>query len=92
MDLICGIDVGSQGSCLSVFDAAGERVATTYQPHPLLYPRPGWVEQDPRDWRAALVNGFRDLSARVNLRRVAAVSFGSQLDGLVCVDAGGPSR
>ena len=89
MDLICGIDVGSQGSCLSVFDAAGERVATTYQPHPLLYPRPGWVEQDPRDWRAALVNGFRDLSARVNLRRVAAVSFGSQLDGLVCVDAGG---
>ena len=86
MELVCGIDVGSQGSCLSVFDAAGERLATTYQPHPLRYPRPGWVEQDPRDWRAALVNGFRDLSARVNLRRVRAISFGSQLDGLVCVD------
>ncbi|HEV8154595.1 MAG TPA: FGGY family carbohydrate kinase, partial [Gaiellales bacterium] len=86
MELVCGIDVGSQGSCLSVFDAAGERLATTYQPHPLRYPRPGWVEQDPRDWRAALVNGFRDLAARVNLRRVRAISFGSQLDGLVCVD------
>jgi xylulokinase len=86
-DLVCGIDVGSQGSCLAVFDPAGERLATTYQPHPLSYPRPGWVEQDPRDWRAALVNGFRDLSARVNLRRVCAISFGSQLDGLVCVDA-----
>jgi xylulokinase len=86
-DLVCGIDVGSQGSCLSVFDPAGERLATTYQPHPLSFPRPGWAEQDPRDWRAALVNGFRDLSARVNLRRVAAISFGSQLDGLVCVDA-----
>ena len=70
-----------------MFDPAGERVATTYQQHPLHYPRPGWVEQDPRDWRAALVNGFRDLSARVNLRRVRAISFGSQLDGLVCVDA-----
>lgn len=86
-DLLCGIDVGSQGSCLSVFDPAGERLATTYQPHPLSFPRPGWAEQDPRDWRAALVNGFRDLSARVNLRRVCAISFGSQLDGLVCVDA-----
>ena len=85
-DLVCGIDVGSQGSCLSVFDAAGERLATTYQPHPLSYPRPGWAEQDPRDWRAALVNGFRDLSARVNLKRVVAISFGSQLDGLVPVD------
>ena len=85
-ETVCGIDVGSQGSCLAVFDAAGERLATTYQPHPLSYPRPGWVEQDPRDWRAALVNGFRDLSARVNLRHVRAISFGSQLDGLVCVD------
>ena len=63
-ETVCGIDVGSQGSCLAVFDAAGERLATTYQPHPLSYPRPGWAEQDPRDWRAALVNGFRDLSAR----------------------------
>jgi xylulokinase len=88
-ELVCGIDVGSQGSCLSVFDAGGDRVATTYQPHPLSYPRPGWAEQDPRDWRAALVNGFRDLSAHVNLRHVRALSFGSQLDGLVCVDRHG---
>jgi xylulokinase len=88
-DLVCGIDVGSQGSCLAVFDADGERLATSYQPHTLSYPRPGWAEQDARDWRAAVVNGFRDLSARVNLRRVRAVSFGSQLDGLVCVDRNG---
>ena len=71
-ELVCGIDVGSQGSCLAVFDADGERLATSYQPHKLAYPRPGWAEQDPRDWRAAVVNGFRDLSARVNLRRVRA--------------------
>ena len=88
-DLVCGIDVGSQGSCLAVFDPGGERLATSYQPHTLSYPRPGWAEQDPRDRRAAVVNGFRDLSARVNLRRVRAVSFGSQLDGLVCVDQNG---
>ena len=43
-----------------------------------------------RDWRAAVVNGFRDLSVRVGLAgRVRAVSFGSQLDGLVCVDRNG---
>ena len=86
-DLVCGIDVGSQGSCLSVFDETGDRVATSYQAHALSYPRPGWAEQNARDWRAAVVTGFRDLSARVNLRRVGAISFGSQLDGLVCVDA-----
>jgi hypothetical protein len=36
-DLVCGIDVGSQGSCLAVFDPGGERLATSYQPHTLSY-------------------------------------------------------
>jgi xylulokinase len=88
-ELVCGVDVGSQGSCLSVFDASGERLATTYQPHPLSFPRPGWAEQDARDWRAAVVTGFRVLSTRVSLRHLKAISFGSQLDGLVCVDSAG---
>jgi hypothetical protein len=56
--------------------------AATYRQHAL---RP--LADQIADWRAALVNGFRDLAARVNLRRVRAISFGSQLDGLVCVDA-----
>ncbi len=88
-DLVVGVDVGSQGACLSAFTADGERAATTYQPYTVSYPRPGWAEQDPNAWIAAMRAGFRGLSVEPD--RVAAISFASQLDGLVAVDEdGGP--
>jgi xylulokinase len=86
-DLVVGVDVGSQGACLSAFTGDGERAATTYQPYPVSYPRPGWAEQDPTAWTEALRAGFRALD--VDLDRVAAISFASQLDGLVAVDEAG---
>ena len=88
-DAVCGVDVGSQGAVLAVFSADGERLATTYQTYPVLYPRPGWAEQDPREWTGALVRGFGELAAEVDLRRVRALSFASQLDGVVAVDGNG---
>jgi xylulokinase len=86
-DLVVGVDVGSQGACLSAFSADGERAATSYQPYAVSYPRPGWAEQDPAAWTEALRTGFPALN--VDLDRVAAISFASQLDGLVAVDAAG---
>jgi xylulokinase len=88
-DLVVGVDVGSQGACISAFTADGERAATTYQAYAVSYPRPGWAEQDPSAWIGAMRDGFDALD--VELERVAAISFASQLDGLVAVDdAGGP--
>ena len=86
-DLVVGVDVGSQGACLSAFAADGERAATTYQPYNVSYPRPGWAEQDPGAWTHAVRAGFRGLD--VDLGRVAAISFASQLDGVVAVDEAG---
>lgn len=86
-DLVVGVDVGSQGACLSAFDAGGECAATAYQPYTVSYPRPGWAEQDPAAWTNAIRACFRELD--VDLARVAAISFASQLDGLVAVDGTG---
>ncbi|MGZ8687805.1 MAG: xylulokinase [Gaiellaceae bacterium] len=88
-DLVVGIDIGSQGACLSAFTADGARPGTTYHGYPVSYPRPGWAEQDPGAWTEALRIGFHALSEEVDLSRVAAVSFASQLDGLVAVDKQG---
>ncbi|MBW3593804.1 MAG: hypothetical protein KY396_08925 [Actinobacteria bacterium] len=42
-DVVCGVDVGSQGAVLAVFSADGEGIETTYQTYPVLSPRPGWA-------------------------------------------------
>jgi xylulokinase len=86
-DLVVGVDVGSQGACISAFTADGKRAATTYQPYSVSYPRPGWAEQEPAAWVDALRAGFAGLE--LDLDRVAAISFASQLDGVVAADAAG---
>jgi xylulokinase len=84
-----GVDVGSQGTCAQALEPDGTLVASTYAPHELAYPRPGWAEQDPSEWTRALVQALAELRVAVAGRSIAALSFGSQLDGLVATDRGG---
>ncbi len=42
-----GIDQGTSGSRALILDAAGQVCGYGYRPLPSLYPRPGWVEQEP---------------------------------------------
>jgi len=88
-ELAVGIDVGSQGTCAQAIDADGETVATSYVPHSLSYPRPGWAEQDPREWRSAVARALNEVQRSVAGRPLRAIAFGSQLDGLVPVAADG---
>ena len=89
MSLVVGVDVGSQGTCAQALDPDGTLVATSYEPHALSYPAPGWAEQDPAEWVRGLVATLADVRAQTAGREIVALSFGSQLDGLVAADAGG---
>jgi xylulokinase len=55
------------------------------------FPRPGWAEQDPQLWVDAVVTTVGRLMAGLDGPResVRALSFGSQLDGVVLCDAAG---
>src|SRR5689334_5213150 len=81
--LVVGVDVGSQGTCAQALELDGTLVATTYAAHALSYPRAGWAEQDPGEWLRALVATLSEVRAACRGREIAALSFGSQLDGLV---------
>lgn len=85
--LAVGVDVGSQGTCAQALDAGGTVVAASHVPHSLSYPRPGWAEQDPREWLEAVATAVSEVARAVAPRGIAAISFGSQLDGLVPVGA-----
>ncbi|MEA2198781.1 MAG: xylulokinase [Solirubrobacteraceae bacterium] len=55
----------------------------------MAYPRPGWAEQDPAQWTRALAQTLAEVRLAAAGRPITALSFGSQLDGLVAVDRGG---
>ena len=87
--LVVGVDVGSQGTCAQALEPDGTLIVSSYAPHELSYPHPGWAEQDPGEWTRALVQTLAEVRLAVGSRPIAAVSFGSQLDGLVATGRDG---
>ena len=88
-EYVIGCDVGSQGTNTALYSDDGKLVASAYQGYDVLFPRPTWAEQDPRVWVGALHRTIRQVLGGVSAEAVKAISFGSQLDGMVVCDAGG---
>ena len=54
--------------------------------YPLSFPNPGWSEQSPDDWWNAVVAGIKELTDGFDASKVAGISFGGQMHGLVILD------
>jgi len=92
MPYILAHDLGTTGDKATLLDVnKGQVLASTFEPYPTAYPRPGWAEQDPADWKRALVQGTRRLldQSALPAHEVAAVSFSGHMQGALLVDRAG---
>lgn len=85
---LIGIDLGTNGAKAAIFDATGRLVASAYEESRLLYPRPGWVEQDPEDIYGSAIRTVRQCveSSGINPRQVAGLACCGQMAGIGSVD------
>ncbi|HEU4573252.1 MAG TPA: FGGY family carbohydrate kinase, partial [Candidatus Limnocylindrales bacterium] len=86
---VIGCDLGTQSTKALLLDDAGTVVARAGRPYGTRYPAPGWAEQDPRDWLAALTGAVREVMTAVQAgpADVAGIGIAAQVDGIVAVDA-----
>lgn len=84
--LYIGIDLGTSAVKLLLMDSEGKIVNVVSREYPLYFPHPGWSEQNPEDWYAQTMEGIRELLQGVDKTRVAGISFGGQMHGLVILD------
>ena len=85
-----GIDVGTGGTRALVIDAQGNVVASASAEHQhFASPKPGWAEQDPRDWWQACGAAVRKALETSGIRAedIACVGFSGQMHGAVLLDA-----
>jgi xylulokinase len=71
-------------------DNSGKVIASGSEDHePFASPRPGWAEQDPRDWWRACGLAVRKALQSSNLRAedIACVGFSGQMHGAVLLDS-----
>ena len=88
---VLAIDVGTSEIKVALVSHAGEVRDCARSPLEVLYPQPGWAEQDPNDWWSAIRSATRELWAHsaYSPEQVSGVVFSCQMFGVVPVDIDG---
>ena len=55
--LYIGIDLGTSAVKLLLMDEEGQIKNEISREYPLEFPQPGWSQQNPEDWKAAVLEG-----------------------------------
>lgn len=89
--MLIGIDIGTQSLKVAVLDEKFRVLASASRGYEARYPRPGWAEQDPALWEAALAPAIAEALDRAGASPSDATAIGiaGQLDGCVAVDGAG---
>ena len=62
-----GIDLGTSAVKLLLMDEAGNIKNTVSREYPLEFPQPGWSQQNPEDWRNAVMESIPQLLRGLSL-------------------------
>lgn len=74
---------------LLLVNGQGEICHEVTKGYPLIFPKPGWSEQEPSEWWGALLAGLTELLNGYDAAAVAGISVGGQMHGLVTLDENG---
>lgn len=84
---LIGIDVGTGAVKAILMDLAGNALKTFARPYPTARPKPGLVEQDPRDWLDGVLAALASFGAAHDLSGLLGIGLCSQVNTHVFVGA-----
>ncbi len=99
--LLLGIDVGTSSLKVILADIEGTIIAEESEKYPVRRPRPGWAEQDPEQWYAALIKTIHRLKESIagripssgispgGLSEVKGIGVTGQMITMVALDSRG---
>src|SRR5437868_5506767 len=85
---LLAIDQGTSSTRALLFDASLEVLAIDQREVPLVYPQPGWVEQDPEALWASTVASVKAVLEKTNTRpaEIAAIGIANQRETTIIWD------
>lgn len=81
-----GADLGTSALKLLLVNNEGVIENTVSKNYPVNFPFPAWSEQNPDDWRKALVDGIKELTEGFEVSLIKGIGVGGQMHGLVILD------
>lgn len=73
---VAGIDIGTTGVKVIIFDAEGNKLSSAYREYPCTFPQSGWVEQDGEMTWAMTCEASKDAITKSGLDPAAIVAIG----------------
>lgn len=91
MEYLMGIDLGTSGIRVVLFDSACLQICEATREYPLYQPQNGWAEQDADDWYRAAVAAIGEVlnTSGVAAEKIVGLGLSGQMHGLVMLDAEG---
>ncbi|HEY5586442.1 MAG TPA: FGGY-family carbohydrate kinase [Ruminiclostridium sp.] len=89
--LLLGIDIGTSGCKVALFDLQGRVVAQSLKEYKVYYPAPGYVEQNPNEWWESVCAAIKETiaSAKIDTKQIAGVGIDGQSWSAIPVDRQG---
>ena len=81
-----GVDLGTSAMKVLLVDETGAVKGSTSHAYPLIFPHPGWSEQEPAEWWNALKVCVKKLLEGIDPSQVAGLAVAGQMHGLVTLD------
>ena len=81
-----GIDLGTSAVKILLVDEKGQIYNEVTKEHLLEFPKPGWSQQNPQDWKNAVFEGIPELLNGFDASQVTGIGLGGQMHGLVVLD------
>jgi sugar (pentulose or hexulose) kinase len=85
--LVAAVDAGTTGARALAYRLDGRLAAEVRKPYPIAVPRPGWAEQDARDWAECAAAALAGLAAKTRgTGRIRAIGLTGQCPTMVAAD------
>lgn len=91
MNYLIGIDIGTSATKTVLFDEEGTVISSASREYPLYQPHNGWAEQNPLDWREAVLETLKQVMNRSGVapEAVKGIGLSGQMHGLVMLNEKG---
>lgn len=91
MEYLIGVDIGTSTTKTIMIDANGGIISSASYKYPMYQPRNGWAEQDPEDWKKAVISTVREVVKKSGAAKeeVKGIGLSGQMHGLVMLDDSG---
>ena len=88
MNYLIGIDVGTSATKTVLFDEEGTVIASASKEYGMIQPQNGWAEQNPGDWKNAVLETLSEVRERsgVPAGAIKGIGLSGQMHGLVMLD------